>query len=232
MRGAAAVWLGAVALGCGLINPNIFDTDIRLQRQVYSQDFGRNSGKVPAVPCSGQADTCQQVSSVVQGVPARGVCDPQSMRCQAEASVTLSYPVNLSEDPAFQSGVAGRAVQFVRAAELGYSLPINTLTFDIPEIEIYIGPQNARNKTDPGVVLIGKVGPFTRGQTISDSAPMTLAIADGSPARTQLEQNIKNPKAPFVFLIHAQPRISGGDDVPAGRMELHLFPKITVGLPR
>lgn len=232
MRGAAAVCLGAIVLGCGLIDPNILDIDIRLQRQVYSQDFGRSTGKVPVVPCSGQADTCQQVSSLVQGVPARGVCDPQSMRCQAEASVTLSYQVNLSQDQAFQSSVAGRAVQLVRAAELGYSLPVNTLTFDIPEIEIYIGPQDAKNKTDPGVVLIGKVGPFARGQTISDSSPMSLAIADGSPARSQLEQNIKNPKAPFVFLIHALPRISGGDDVPAGRMELHVFPKITVGLPR
>jgi hypothetical protein len=231
-RGVVLAMLGAGLLSCGLINPNILDTDIRLQRQVYSQDFGKAAGTVPVVPCSPQMDICQQVTDAVQGSQARGVCDTTLNVCYAEATMTLPYTVNLSQDQAFQSGVAGRVVQFVRAVELGYSLPTNTLTFDIPEVEIFLGPQDAKNKTDPGVVRVGTIGPFKAGQTISDGAPRTLAIADGSPARTQLEQNVKNPKVPFVFLISATPRLDGGKPLPAGKLELHVFPKITVGLPR
>ena len=33
-----------LGIGCGLINPNIFDTDIHLQKQVYSHDFGSATG--------------------------------------------------------------------------------------------------------------------------------------------------------------------------------------------
>ena len=231
--GTVIAALSAGLLSCGLINPNILDTDIRLQRQVYSQDFGKSMGTIPEVPCSAQTDLCQQVTDAVGGgQQARGVCDTGAMRCYAEASMTLPYTVNLSQDQAFQSGVAGRVVQFVRAVELGYSLPVNTLTFDIPEVEVFLGPQDAKNKTDPGVVRIGTIGPFSAGQTISDSSPRKLAIADGSPARSQLEQNVKNPKVPFVFLISATPRLDSGKPVPAGKLELHVFPKITVGLPR
>lgn len=231
-RGGLLAALSAGVLSCGLINPNILDTDIRLQKQVYSQDFGKASGVVPVVPCSAQTDVCQQVTDLLTGAPARGVCDTAAMRCYAEASMTLPYTVNLSQDQAFQSGIAGRVVQFVRAIELGYSLPVNTLTFDVPQVEIYVGPQDAKNKTDPGVVRVGTIGPFAAGQTISDGAPMTLAIADGSPARAQLEQNVKNPKVPFVFLISATPRMDSGKPLPAGKLELHVFPKVTVGLPR
>ena len=230
--GLMLLLLGAGLLSCGLINANIFDTEIRLSRQVYSQDFGKAAGTVPKVPCSAQTDLCQQVTSALQGAPAKGLCDLSTMLCVAEASVTLPYTVNLSQDQAFQSGVAGKAVQFVRSVAIDYSLPTNTLTFPLPAIEVYVGPQDATTKTHPGVVLIGTIGPFARAQTISDSAPLTLAIADGSPARAKLEASIKNPKVPFVFLIAATPRMASGDELPAGKLELHIFPRITVGLPR
>jgi hypothetical protein len=218
--------------GCGLLDANIFDTEIRLQRQDYNQDFGKAMGVIPTVMCSMASDPCQVISNQLSGNAAlRAACDPAVKSCYVEGSVNLTYPVNLSQDPAFQSSVGQRAVQFVRSIEVGYSMT-NTLTVALPEVEIYVGPQDAANKSNPKVTLIGKVGPFKAGQSISDNAPMRLVIPDGSAARTQLEGYIKNPKVPFVFLISTTPRADAGQPLPAGTLGLRLFPKVTVGLPR
>jgi hypothetical protein len=219
-------------VSCGLINPNIFDTTIELKQQIYKQDFGQAMGQVQAPPCSAQMDTCSQFQGQFGAdSQVRARCDTTRMLCYAEGSVTLTETVNLSEYAALQKGVDA-----VRTIEILYSLPVNTLTFPLPQIEIYAGPQGSKSKSDPGVVFIDKVGPFQKGQTISDTSPMRIVVPDGSAARNTLVGYIKNPKGSFVFLIVANPRVdadgSGKLTLPAGKIELRIVPRITVGLPR
>lgn len=233
-RAPSGLLLGAALISaCGLVNANIFDTDIRLQRQDYSHNFGQAQGRLPTVACTAESDPCQlvadQLAAGVNG--ARAFCDTAQRRCAVEGNIALTYPVNLSQDQAFQSSVGQKAVQFVQKIEFGYVLQ-NSLNFPLPRIDIYIGPQDARSKDDAGVVLLGQIGPFATGEDIPDTAPRTLSVERGSPAFAQLERSIKSPKTPFVFLLSATPRIEADDPVPAGKIELHLYPKITVGLPR
>lgn len=233
-RAPCGLLLGAALISaCGLVNANIFDTDIRLQRQDYSHDFGQARGTLPTVACTAQSDPCQlvadQLATGVNG--AKAFCDTGQGHCAVEGNVALTYPVNLSQDPSFQSSVGQKAVQFVQKIEFGYALQ-NSLTFALPRIDLYIGPQDARSKDDAGVVPLGQIGPFAAGEDIPDAAPRTLSVERGSAAFAQLERSIKSPKTPFVFLLSAAPRIDAGQPVPAGKLELHLYPKITVGLPR
>lgn len=233
-RAPCGLLLGAALFtACGLVNANIFDTDIRLQRQDYSHDFGQSQGSVPRVPCTAQTDPCQlvadQLATGVNG--ARAFCDTGQGQCAVEGTVALSYPVNLSQDPSFQSSVGQKAVQFVQKIEFGYALQ-NSLNFPLPRVDIHIGPQDARSKDDAGVVPLGQIGPFATGEDIPDAAPRTLSVERNTPAFAMLERSVKSPKTPFVFLLSATPKIDGGQPVPAGKLELHLYPKITVGLPR
>lgn len=224
-RLALGVLLAAPLGGCGLIDANIFDTTITLQTQTYMQDFGSSSGTVPSVPCNSDA-LCGAVS--VQG--AVGRCDTATQLCYADASLTLPYSVTLSKDASFQSGIGQKAVQSVRGIDLAYSIPSNTLTFAVPEITLYVGPQSAKAVTDPGVALIGKIPPLAARQTLT--TPGVLRVTDGSPARQLLVNAITTPNTPIVFLLSASPRINAKQELPAGAIQVNITPSLIVGLPR
>lgn len=222
--------LAALALvlgGCGLIDANIFDTTITLSTQTYKQEFSTGNGMVPKVSCTAQtAMVCSAVSA--QGVVGR--CDAAAGECYADASVTLPYPVDLSKDMAFQSGIGQKAVQAVRAIKLAYTIPQNTLTFNMPPIRLYVGPQGSAAVTDTGVVAIGTIDALAKGQTLT--TPKVIEVPDNSPARTLLVNAVTSPKTPIVFLLAATPSIRGGDDAPAGLIQVNVTPSLVVGLPR
>ncbi len=219
--------------GCGLIDANILDVPVHLQTQTYAHDFGTTMGTVPSIPCSAQLATCQAIDNQIKDAQVTGVCDGSV--CYAQANLTLTYTVNLASDPAFQSSVNQKLIQGVRTIDLAYGMPKNTLTFDIPEMEVYVGPQNAQSRTDPGVLQIGTIGPIKRGTPFADGS-QHLVVADPSAARTQLVADVMNPKVPFVFLLATStsnpPKVKAGDPVPAGALQLDISPTITVGIPR
>ena len=64
---------------------------------------------------------------------------------------------------------------------------------------------------------------------ISAESPGHLSIDDESPARTLMENNIKQ-KTPFTFIVTVSPRLESGAPVPAGRMDIALQPLLGLGL--
>lgn len=217
--------------GCGLVSSDIFDVDVHLQTQPFSHDFGNAMGKVPPVPCSAMMNTCQLVKDALNDSRVAALCD--GTMCYAQADVTLPSPdIDLSKEKEFQSKVAQKAVQAVRTIDLGYRVVVNTLSFDIPAIDVYVGPSGAMLKTDPGVLPIGTIGPIGKGQRTPDNVLSHLKVADGSKARDYLVGKVMMPKPPFVFLLAASPRLKAGDSLPAGNIEIDVLPTVTVGLPR
>lgn len=91
---------------------NIFDFTVKLTTQVYSQDFGMATGKVPTVACTSQTDPCSQVASqLATSVPnakATGRCNTTVApnQCVADLNVTLAYPLTLAEDQSFAASAA------------------------------------------------------------------------------------------------------------------------------
>jgi len=234
---SAAVLAAGAAAGCGLLSTNIFDFTVKLTTQVYSQDFGMATGKVPTVACTSQTDPCSQVASqLATSVPnakATGRCNTTVApnQCVADLNVTLAYPLTLAEDQSFASSLGGKVIDIVNTIDLAYGVPTNTTTFNIPEMQLYIGPSGAQSATDAGVELIDKIPAIARGTTIPD-ASRHIILAEGTKARDQFIYYIKNPQKPFVLLLVTKPTVKGGDDMPAGKLELRLTPSITVGLPR
>jgi hypothetical protein len=93
-------------------------------------------------------------------------------------------------------------------------------------VNIYVGPAGTTSETDPGVVSVGSTAPIPAATPVT--SPLHLTIADGSPARTLIEQSIQAEQT-FVFVVTLAPRIASGDPIPAGAIEVDLFPQIQLG---
>jgi hypothetical protein len=222
----------------GACSRDIFDVDVDLASHAFSADFGTQGGTIPVLECdpaapdvcgAGQIVTVSAEGEIPATVNVQIGCDGTSRRCFAQADATASYELSVLTDEDFVTKVERRAVSFVRVVDIAYALPVNTLTFDLPSIDVYVGPAGSRAVTDSGVVLMDTVQGVTAGQTITDTS-RHLVVADQSPARDLLESSIR-AQEPFVFLVQAAPRLEAGSPVPSGRFELVLYPRITVGLP-
>lgn len=241
LRGALALAglsaLGAAGIGCGLISADILDITFKLSTVSYAPDFGNSTGTVPIVQCTNMPTACSQaadqVKTQVQNATATGRCDMavQPAQCVVDLGVALTYPITLANDQSFATSVGGKLVSAVRSIQLDYAIPSNTTNLALPEMQLYIGPQNAKSPTDKDVVFIDKIPPLAKGMTLP-AGQRSIKIADGTQARERFVYYVQNPTTPFVLLLTAAPTVKGGEPVPAGKLDLKITPVFTVGLPR
>lgn len=226
----------AVFLLAGLpaCNPDIFDVSVALTSESYPVDFGATMGNVPSSACDptaagvcGNAQTITLDNDTGQVSLALG-CDATKMLCFAQANARVLATVDVLQDDSFTSAVGRRAVSVVRMLDLAYTIPTNTTTFAIPEIDVYVGPAGTTMSSDPGVTLVDKISPLAAGTTVIDP-PRHLTVADGSPARDLIETSIRD-EAPFVFVVTTAPRLEAGAPLPAGRVEIDVHPLLGLGL--
>ena len=232
----------ALAFGfMGGCSADVFDVDVDLTARTFAMDFGSRSGTVPTVMCTdavaqevcGASPSVGANTSSATGVPSDVQvtlgCDPTTSNCFAQASAHLSQPVDVLQDDAFVTRIERHALSFVQLLDVAYTIPVNTLTFDIPQIDIYAGPAGSTRETDPGVALVGSTQPVPAGTVVN--APQHVTISDATPARPLIEHAIEN-KQEFVLVVVANPRLEAGAPIPAGSVQIDVSPKLTIGLPR
>lgn len=238
-RSLAVFALAASGLAPSGCSKDIFDLSLSLQKEVYTIDFGAPRGDLPAVACtSGGTDVCSNVPVASTEVAAfggpatvdlTGACDAATQLCYAQATVRAPYAVSVLDDPGFVASVARKGTSFIRVADLAYTVPVNTLNFDMPALDLYVGPEGSARETDPDVVPVGSTTPVAAGQTFTDDQHLT--VADGSPARALIEGDIQ-ARQPFAFVLVLVPRLDSGQPIPAGTLEIDVTPNILIGLPR
>jgi len=229
--------LGFLALGASACNVDVFDVDVPLSPHAYQADFGASSGTIPTVACdptmptvcgTGQTLAVTTTDAAPADVSVDVGCDATTTRCFAEAHARLTYELDVLQDDAFVTKVERRAISVVRSVDLAYTLPTNTLTFDVPQIDVYVGPVGSKTETDAGVVLVDSIQAITAGLTfVADRRHLTLA--DASPARTLIASSIQ-AKTPFVFLLVMAPRLDAGAPLPGGAFEIDIYPTLGLGL--
>jgi hypothetical protein len=234
---AAVLWLGS---GC---SPDIFDVEVALKTQRLAADFGAPRGNIPDVTCDpAMADACtdavptlaQSGGSVVDAAAPYGVtlelgCDARTSRCYAQAAARLTVGARVLDGEDAGDQLGRKVTGFVRGIDVAYTVPTNTLTFDVPAATLFVGPPGTRRETDPGVVAVDALAPVAAGAPVDEERH--LAIESGSPARKFIEQSVKGQRA-FVFVVVVAPRLEGGAPIPAGALAVELSPRITIGLPR
>jgi hypothetical protein len=233
-RSGALLALMAIAIGgCG----DLFDFDVDLAQQQFNLDFGQQTGTMPTVACDAAASACDTAASftvdtsAMAGTPSQvGVtlaCDDSTHQCYAQVSARALTTVGVIQDGSFSSKIERHSLGFVKVADVAYTVPTNTLTFDMPQIDVYAGPAGSMRETDPGVAQLGSTQPIAAGTPIT--TPHHLVITKGNPARPVIENAIEH-RQDFVFIVVASPRLDAGNPVPAGSLEIDVFPKLTVGL--
>jgi len=229
-----STWLALAAAGCGM---DVFDVDIDLAPQTFTLDFGQQSGTVPAIACNDAIvqEACSSSSSFTidtsstAGTPSQVDvalgCDGNG-QCFAEASARVAQPVSVLQDDDFSSRVARHALSLVKLADIAYTIPANTMSIEVPKIDVYAGPAGSVRETDPGVAAVGSTQPIPAGTVINDA--QHLIIDDNTPARPVIEHAIEN-KQDFVFIVVATPRMDAGSPIPAGSVQVDIIPHIKVG---
>jgi hypothetical protein len=236
LRAATLVLFSASLAAC---DSDILDVDVDLAPQSYSADFGASSGSVPVLACDpATAGTCLEGQSFggtttggpVAGVEVEAACDAGSQHCFAQARARLAQEVNVLQDDAFVTKVERRAVSAVRRVDLGYDVPLNTLTFDVPQVDVYVGPAGSVTETDPGVVMVGSLAAITAGTTfVAVSDRRHLVLEDGSAARALIEERIQAKQA-FAFVLVAAPRMEAGAPMPGGAFTINFYTRLSLGL--
>jgi hypothetical protein len=236
----AFIWTAAIvglvlAGGC---SRDVFDVTVDLQTQNYRADFGAATGTIPIVSCDPATPATCDEGTVIDVTAQTGAgpadvqlstgCDAATSRCFVQANGRVAYAVDVFQDDGFTSKVASHVVEFVRIADFAYAVSMNSLTFDVPQIDIYVGPAGITRETDPGVVAVGSTPPLPAGTLLGDGH---LTVDDASPARATIEDDIRNQR-PLTFLLVLSPRIEAGAAVPAGAIQVDVSPRLLIGLPR
>jgi len=223
------------ALLCGACSTDIFDVNVALASHAYQVDFGSATGTIPTLTCAaGTPSVCdtQQRDAVVATPGPSNVnvdvgCDTTTNRCFAEATARLTYTVDILQDNNFITKVERHSAWVVHSVDLAYTVPTNTLTFAVPQIDVYVGPPGTTTESDAGVVLVDSTMPVAAGTTFVDP-PQHLKVASGSPARDFIVNSVES-KQPIVFVVVMTPRIEAGAPVPAGSLELDISPTLSLG---
>jgi len=227
---ALATVLLTASLGCGLL-----DTDVDLAPQTFTLDFGQQTGTMPTIACDANAGACGGAmtfdASATAGTPTEVDvtvgCDGSSRQCYALVNARATTTVAVLQDDAFSSKVARHALSFVELSDVAYTVPVNTVTFDIPQADVYAGPAGSTRETDPGVARLGQTEPIPAGTPLTETQHLIIDV--NSPARSVIEHAVEN-KQDFVFIVVASPRMDAGSPVPAGSLQIVVSPKLKVGL--
>lgn len=223
----------SAALGLGGCSSDIFDVDVAFTPQSYDFDFGAEAGEVPAVACDVADDPCAGVAVELSGAETlravRVGCNQAAGQCYVQADAELAVTLSVLEQSDFPTKVRRRGVALVRTLELGYAVPVNTLTFDLPQVDLFVGPDGTRHFDDPGVVYVDSIRPVPAGEQ-TPLPTRHLTIADRSPARDLLQAAVMRQE-PFVFVLAMSPRVLSGQPIPAGQLAVELFPRMRLGIP-
>lgn len=229
---------------CGLlVGSDSISYPMDLDPQEFKHDFGadfRNQmGTFPAVDCAGNAAACNAIPAQSLPSGATASCDTGTGKCIAKYDVRLPVPVNLAQQTSLPPAVASSGVvNSVQVSAVRYWTAANSLKFDLPAIELYVGGQTAMKETDAGVTRLGTLPSIQRDPfktACAAGTPGTKATACDMPltddGKRVLGTLARDFKTPFNVLLVAHLVLRGGDPFPSGELDLFVQPQIAFVIP-
>jgi hypothetical protein len=218
----ALLLVGASATGCDLLaEATAFTVDTDWQSFTVDSDaLGVTvpDSTIPAIPCDSSNDVCGQAGSQLSCSSQQYSCDircGEDGTCELVATAETSVVVDLSEEIGDKTSAG--ALSKVSLNWVEYRVEVNSLTFDTPTIEIYVGPETAAGTQDGGVVKFATMPTIPKGMTPNGD------VEDITPAgREALATFVKNYKQPFRFFAKANLSFAGGEPLPQGRLTIDM----------
>lgn len=210
-----------LGLGCGWLNENLTRITFNLPKKSFSIDAGQFNlppGGVPAVPCGagGVADCCDPAPGMAPPID----CAMHPLTCQ-EPVCALAMPVdqasmvNLGMEVPDLKRFSGQKAATIDLKSLIYDI-VNNLNTDLPALDLYIGPGDAKAASDPRARKLGTI-PLTAAGSQNTGA--IVLDADGRAAFRQFALDFDNP---FAFIAGGTVVVQGGAPKPAGQADITI----------
>jgi hypothetical protein len=231
LRAALAAGM-LLAAGCSL---DIFDVEVHLDTQTWRADFGATPGSIPVVSCDPSDPVDCEVASPLLDRTLPGLtsalavhtgCDAHTSLCygEAEASVAMTFAVLQDDD--VSTNLERRAVSFVKDVTLAYTVPVNSLTFSVPDITLHTGPAGSRSRMDHDVVPLGIFPALVAATPVMQEKLLKI---DDDAALEAIGKAVSDRK-PFSLIVSFNPRVDGGDPMPGGSIEIDVQPRLLIGI--
>jgi hypothetical protein len=228
MRGvricAAGAMLLAAAFGCDLLKDATtftFATDWQ-SFTVDSASLGvviPSGSVVPAVACTTTNDVCAQATAQLKCGGGSYACKVQcgsSAKCEIVGSAEVFTTVDLSNNQEIKKN--GAVLSKVSVRDVLFRVDEDTLNFDTPKIELYLGPASATKTNDAGVVPFATMDPILKKTASGTSGKITPTAAGND----TLAGYIQSYQTPFRILGKATLRFATGDSIPQGKLSLSV----------
>jgi hypothetical protein len=226
---AALALLGAAGIGaCGLFGDDLLSWDFALPEKQFTIDtqnfvpapISSAGVTLPSIACP-QVDCCTGLTTDECATFGFG-CEAGA--CVAVPTVELSNAVNLSQEAPELQQVAANVPSFahVTLKRLYLAEYTNTLNYDTPEIELYLGPEAATSVDDvdqagqPLCQKLGTLPPITKG-TSCGAGCTGIDVALTPNGAQVFETFVKNFRQTFKLFARATMQVEGGDDIPTGQ---------------
>jgi len=222
----------ALALsGCGLIDSSVTDFDLTLKDKAFSVDAsGWQVDQTQAdaflmTNCSSAPTVCMTAATLACPMNCSGTCSAQSNTCELGLDVGLYKTIDLVTEQPELKEVNDRAVIEVEVDAVEYTVTMNTLNVETPEMRVYVAPMSIMDPNDPMAKQIGTIEPVPAGAIVATRA-MTFT-STGKAALVEIMGSYKNP---FNIIVGSQIVVGSGDMVPTGRLDALVTIKAHAGL--
>jgi len=215
-------------LACDLFGEDLLSWDFELPAKEFTLDTDNfvpapikqlQPATMPTIACP-TVDCCAGMTAAE--------CDTFGFSCQTDAcvavpTVELSNAINLAQEVPELQQVAANIPSFahVTLKSLSLSKYSNTLNYDTPEIELFLGPEAAASVDDvdqagqPLCKKLGTVPPITKGTSCNANCTVQVALtADGAQV---FETFVKNFRQTFKIFARTTMQFEPGDPIPAGQ---------------
>ncbi|MSP59942.1 MAG: hypothetical protein EXR72_06305 [Myxococcales bacterium] len=214
--------------GCLMLDSSAISIEYALQPQHFPQDFGALMGTVKDIPCASDAVCAVIPLPAVANGKAQAKCD--AGKCAIHADVTIVQTIDLSKEQSFPSSVANSSVvNAVVVNAVRFWAPTNTLSFDTPPIDLFVGSTAVNADTDPGAQRMGTVPVIPQGQTTAQASPKNVTLTEAG--KGALATFAKSFRTPFHVLAVAHVVVAAGQPVPAGKIDLYVQPVVAFKIP-
>ena len=221
--------LAACLAACNLVNSDLTKTQIQLPVQMYQVDTTDHNNvklppSIPAVQCSSNDLCCGGQSC--QGDGYTLACGSGGT-CQATVVATLVSSVDLSTDPNLAKAMS---LADVTLKSIQYGVCDNTLTVDVPQIELWLAPAAVtKPDTTMGAKKIGTI-PMVARMTNPGCPPNRMQVDPSKLAAVQLEPDAQatfksfaqNFKQKFNAIAVGTFIVKAGDPSPTGAMTVYV----------
>ena len=167
------------------------------------------SATIPAIPCTSDAGCGSAFKCGGTGYSCALKC--VSQKCEIQITVEQGTDVDLSSK--IKDQTSATVLSKVTMDALTYNTSENTLTFNTPEISMYLGPQGASSTSAAGVERFATMPSIKAKDPAYGEAKTTEAGKD------KLQKSVQN-LTPFRLFGQAVLKLRSGDPVPKGRLVL------------